>query len=92
MASSSASGSVSVPGPRPPGELRVPIVGLGGALSRKLLEKCLGPEVTLETGAEELVLIVPAETAARFRDPALLFMNLNTPEDLARARALWPGT
>ena len=38
------------------------------------------------------VLIVPAETAARFRDPALLFMNLNTPEDLARARALWPGT
>jgi molybdopterin-guanine dinucleotide biosynthesis protein A len=38
------------------------------------------------------VLVIPAETAGRFRDPALLFMNLNTPADLARARALWPGT
>jgi molybdopterin-guanine dinucleotide biosynthesis protein A len=32
---------------------------------------------------------VPAETVARFADPELAFMNLNTPEDLARARVLW---
>jgi hypothetical protein len=26
---------------------------------------------------------------ARFEAPELAFMNLNTPEDLARARAVW---
>ena len=35
------------------------------------------------------VLRVPTEAVERFADPALAFMNLNTPEDLARARALW---
>jgi len=35
------------------------------------------------------VVRVPAEAVARFIDPDVAFMNLNTPEDLARARALW---
>jgi FdhD protein len=35
------------------------------------------------------VLRVPADTVAGLADPAVAFMNLNTPEDLARARALW---
>jgi molybdopterin-guanine dinucleotide biosynthesis protein A len=35
------------------------------------------------------VLRVPAEEVERFADPDTAFMNLNTPEDLARARALW---
>lgn len=35
------------------------------------------------------VLRVPAHAIQRFADPAVAFMNLNTPEDLARARALW---
>ena len=36
------------------------------------------------------VLTVPAEVIAAYADPARAFMNLNTPEDLARAQALWP--
>jgi len=35
------------------------------------------------------VVRVPAAEVARFADPNVAFMNLNTPEDLARARALW---
>ncbi|MBI2459934.1 MAG: molybdenum cofactor guanylyltransferase, partial [Candidatus Rokubacteria bacterium] len=35
-----------------------------------------------------VVTLTDAEIA-RFEEPALAFMNLNTPEDLARARALW---
>jgi molybdenum cofactor guanylyltransferase len=35
------------------------------------------------------VVRVPADTIERFVDPHIAFMNLNTPEDLARARALW---
>jgi molybdopterin-guanine dinucleotide biosynthesis protein A len=35
------------------------------------------------------VLRVPADAVERLIDPAIAFMNLNTPEDLARARALW---
>jgi hypothetical protein len=35
------------------------------------------------------VVRVAADAVGRFADPALAFMNLNTPEDLARARALW---
>jgi molybdenum cofactor guanylyltransferase len=35
------------------------------------------------------VLRVPTEVVERFADPAIAFMNLNTPEDLARARTLW---
>jgi molybdopterin-guanine dinucleotide biosynthesis protein A len=35
------------------------------------------------------VLRVPADALGRFVDPDVAFMNLNTPEDLARARELW---
>jgi molybdopterin-guanine dinucleotide biosynthesis protein A len=35
------------------------------------------------------VLRIPAGAVERFADPELAFMNLNTPEDLARARTLW---
>jgi molybdopterin-guanine dinucleotide biosynthesis protein A len=35
------------------------------------------------------VLRVPADAVERLIDPAIAFMNLNTPEDLAHARALW---
>jgi molybdopterin-guanine dinucleotide biosynthesis protein A len=38
---------------------------------------------------EVRVLRIPAEIVARFEDPGLAFMNLNTPEDLERARARW---
>ncbi len=38
---------------------------------------------------EVRVLGVPAEVVARFEAPELAFMNLNTPDDLARARGLW---
>ena len=38
---------------------------------------------------EVRVLRVPADVVARFEDPTLAFMNLNTPDDLERARALW---
>jgi molybdopterin-guanine dinucleotide biosynthesis protein A len=39
--------------------------------------------------SEVRVLRVPEDAVARFEDPELAFMNLNTPEDVARARALW---
>ena len=35
------------------------------------------------------VVRVSASDLRPFSDPDLAFMNLNTPEDLARARALW---
>jgi molybdopterin-guanine dinucleotide biosynthesis protein A len=35
------------------------------------------------------VLRIPADAVASFVEPEIAFMNLNTPEDLARARALW---
>jgi len=38
---------------------------------------------------EVSVLRVPADDVARFEVPELAFMNLNTPEELARARAVW---
>lgn len=38
---------------------------------------------------EVRVLRVPADAVARFESPELAFMNLNTPDDLARARDLW---
>jgi molybdopterin-guanine dinucleotide biosynthesis protein A len=39
---------------------------------------------------EVRVLAIAAELVARFRDPALAFMNVNTPEELRRARELAP--
>src|SRR5262249_44426887 len=38
---------------------------------------------------EVRVIRVAAADVARFVDPDVAFMNLNTPEELARARALW---
>jgi molybdopterin-guanine dinucleotide biosynthesis protein A len=32
---------------------------------------------------------LPLEAVARFGDPATLFFNVNTPDDLARAEELW---
>lgn len=58
---------------------------------------CLGPmEARLRAGqlkivgffAEVRVLEIPEAEVARHADPALVFMNVNTPEELARARAL----
>jgi molybdenum cofactor guanylyltransferase len=39
---------------------------------------------------EVRVLRLDHEVIARTADPALTFMNLNTPDDVARAQALWP--
>jgi molybdopterin-guanine dinucleotide biosynthesis protein A len=36
------------------------------------------------------VLVISEADVARFRDPAVAFMNVNTPEELARARELLP--
>jgi molybdopterin-guanine dinucleotide biosynthesis protein A len=38
---------------------------------------------------EVRVLTVPSSVVARFEVPERAFMNLNTPDELARARALW---
>lgn len=38
---------------------------------------------------EVRVLRIPEAVVARFAPPELAFMNLNTPDDLARARTLW---
>lgn len=38
---------------------------------------------------EVRVVRVPEDDIERFVDPSVAFMNLNTPEDLARARVLW---
>lgn len=55
------------------------------------MERRLGAGQLKITGFfdEVRVLRVPADAVARFEDPALAFMNLNTPDDVARARALW---
>jgi molybdopterin-guanine dinucleotide biosynthesis protein A len=58
---------------------------------------CLGPmEDRLRAGRLRIagffgdvrVLAIAAEDVARFRDPAVVFMNVNTPEELERAREL----
>jgi molybdopterin-guanine dinucleotide biosynthesis protein A len=38
---------------------------------------------------EVRVLRIPEAEIARVVDPAVVFMNLNTPEDVVRARSLW---
>jgi len=40
---------------------------------------------------EVRVVEIPEADVARHRDPAIAFMNVNTPEELARARALQPA-
>lgn len=61
---------------------------------------CLPPiETRLRAGRLKIVelyddvrvLTVAEEAVARHRAPALVFMNVNTPEDLEAARALLPG-
>lgn len=61
---------------------------------------CLGPmESRLRAGRLKIVgffpdvrvLVISEAAVARVRDPALVFMNVNTPEELARARELLPG-
>lgn len=58
---------------------------------------CLGPmERRLREGRlkitgffdEVRVLAIPEDEVARLGDPAVVFMNVNTPDELARARAL----
>lgn len=39
---------------------------------------------------EVRVLAIPEAEVARFREPELVFMNVNTPDELARARELMP--
>lgn len=60
-------------------------------------KSCLGPmESKLRQGRlkiagffdEVRVLVIPEEEVARFRAPDLIFMNVNTPEELARAQDL----
>lgn len=60
---------------------------------------CLGPiEARLRVGRlkivgffdEVRVLTVPEAEVARYRAPEVVFMNVNTPEDLDRARGLLP--
>jgi molybdopterin-guanine dinucleotide biosynthesis protein A len=60
-------------------------------------KSCLAPmQRKLEAGRlkiagffdEVRVLAIPEDEVARFRRPDLVFMNVNTPEELARARAL----
>ncbi|HUG37767.1 MAG TPA: molybdenum cofactor guanylyltransferase [Candidatus Limnocylindrales bacterium] len=62
---------------------------------------CLGPmESRLRAGqlkitgffGEVRVLPIPEAEVARLGSPALFFMNVNTPEELAHARALLAGT
>lgn len=40
---------------------------------------------------EVRVLVIPEDEVARFREPELVFMNVNTPEELQRARELLAG-
>ena len=84
-------GEADVVIPEVAGELQ-PLHAVYGRTCVPAMERRLRANRLKVTGFfdEVRVLVVPAETVARFRDPALLFMNLNTPEDLARARALWP--
>jgi len=58
-------------------------------------KSCLGPmESRLREGQlriagffdEVSVLVIPEDEVARFRDPGVIFMNVNTPGELARAR------
>jgi molybdopterin-guanine dinucleotide biosynthesis protein A len=60
-------------------------------------KSCLGPmESKLRQGQlriagffdEVRVLAIPEDEVAHFRDPEIIFMNVNTPEELARAREL----
>ena len=60
-------------------------------------KRCLAPiETRLQAGRLKIVgffddvrvLEIPEADVARFRDPSIVFMNVNTPEELERARRL----
>ncbi len=82
------------------GEADVVIPRVGGQLETMhavYRKSCLGPmEERLRAGQLKIVgffeavrvLEIPEAELAPFGDPAVLFMNVNTPEELARARAL----
>ncbi len=82
------------------GEADVVIPRVGGQLETMhavYRKSCLGPmEERLRAGRLKIVgffeavrvLEIPEAELAPFGDPAVLFMNVNTPEELARARAL----
>jgi len=54
------------------------------------MERRLGSGQLKITGFwdEVRVLAIPDEDIARLADPAVVFLNVNTPEDLERARAI----
>lgn len=84
------------------GEADVVIPRVGGQLETLhavYRKSCLGPmEERLRAGQLKIVsffdavrvLEIPEAELASFGDPAVLFMNVNTPEELARAQALAP--
>lgn len=85
------------------GEAEVVIPDVGGELQplHAVYGKGCLPAMERRLAARELkvtgffeevrVLHVPREVVGHFADPELAFMNLNTPDDLARAQALWAG-
>lgn len=86
------------------GEADVVVPRVGGQLETLHAvygKRCVGPmESRIRAGRlkitgffeEVRVLEVPEADLARVADPALVFMNVNTPEELARARALAGGS
>lgn len=84
-------------------EADVVIPRVGGQLETlhaSYAKACLGPiETRLRAGRLKItgffedvrVLEIPEDAVARFGDPRMVFMNVNTPEDLDRARALAGG-
>src|SRR6266545_2644537 len=82
------------------GEADVVVPSVGGLLETLhacYAKTCLGPmEAKLRQGRlkvagffdEMRVLTISEDEVARFRAPDLIFMNVNTPEELGRAREL----
>ena len=82
------------------GEADVVIPRAGGQLETLHAcygKRCLVPmETRIRAGRLKIagffedvrVTVIPEEDVARLADPDVVFMNINTPEDLARARAL----
>jgi molybdopterin-guanine dinucleotide biosynthesis protein A len=76
--------------PEAAGELQ-PLHAIYGKACLPAMERRLRAGQLKITGFFDEVRVrqIPAESVARFEAPELAFMNLNTPEDLARARAVW---
>jgi pimeloyl-ACP methyl ester carboxylesterase len=54
---------------RPPGEVRLPVVGLAGGLSRTMLATTLGPEATVAVGRQALAVMIDPGLLAAARRP-----------------------